>query len=41
VKGIRAPDWPEDPRDLFLKTIADRYIHDPEDPVILEYLGEK
>jgi hypothetical protein len=37
---IPVPDWPEDPRALFLKTIEDRYIDDPEDPVILQFLGE-
>jgi hypothetical protein len=41
VEGIPAPDWPKDPRALFLETIEERYIRNPEDDKILKYLGEK
>jgi hypothetical protein len=34
------PGWPEDPMALFLQVVSDRYIDDPNDPVIRKYLGE-
>jgi hypothetical protein len=37
---IPEPTWPDDPMALFLQVVGDRYIDDPNDPVILKYLGE-
>jgi hypothetical protein len=37
---IPEPTWPEDPTGLFLQTIGDRYVDDPQDEVIRRYLGE-
>jgi hypothetical protein len=34
------PIWPDDPMTLFLQVVADRRIDDPDDLVILKYLGE-
>jgi hypothetical protein len=34
------PVWPDDPMALFLQTVSDRYIDDPNDQVIRKYLGE-
>jgi hypothetical protein len=36
---IPEPEWPADPMTLFLEVIKDRYIEDPDDDVILKYLG--
>jgi hypothetical protein len=37
---IPEPTWPDDPMALFLQVVGDRYINDPNDKVILKYLGE-
>jgi hypothetical protein len=37
---IPDPAWPEDPLALFLETVSDRFINDPNDQVILRYLGK-
>jgi hypothetical protein len=40
---IKIPDpaWPEDPRAVFLRTIDDRFIDDPDDKIIRRFLGEE
>jgi hypothetical protein len=38
--AIPEPTFPDDPMALFLQVVSDRYIDDPNDKVILKYLGE-